>query len=180
MENLQDLLTQTGQENEQLKSDIKEGLNLKENIFKEYMVEQLQKAEGENKGLTKDVNNMRAVINTSAPSLEEEGTKTIENLKRKMVLIEEENIKLFNEETYVKENFQKAFQNRKDLDVVFKTTIDDLKQIILKKYEATQNFLMELNKYKRITMKKLKPQVQESVENEDTHEETQGQASPQV
>ena len=38
------------------------------------MVENLQKAEGENKGLTKDINYMRAVINTSATSLGEEGT----------------------------------------------------------------------------------------------------------
>ena len=35
-------------------------------------------------------NNMRAVINTSAPSLGEEGTKTIGDLKRQIVLIEEE------------------------------------------------------------------------------------------
>ena len=41
---------------------------------------------------------MRAVINTSAPRLGEEGTKTIGDLKRPMVLMEEENIKLFNEE----------------------------------------------------------------------------------
>ena len=41
---------------------------------------------------------MRAVINTSAPSLGEEGTQTIGDLKRQMILIEEENIKLFNEE----------------------------------------------------------------------------------
>mgnify|MGYP001089542519 FL=1 len=41
---------------------------------------------------------MRAVINTLAPSLGEEGTKTIGDLKRQMVLMEEENIKLFNEE----------------------------------------------------------------------------------
>ena len=62
------------------------------------MVNQLKKAEGENKGLTKDINDMRAVINTSAPSLGEEGKKTIGDLKRPMVVMEEENIKLFNEE----------------------------------------------------------------------------------
>ena len=33
------------------------------------MVENLQKSEGENNGLTKDMNNIRAVMNTSAPSL---------------------------------------------------------------------------------------------------------------
>ena len=40
---------------------------------------------------------MRVVINTLAPSLGEEGTKNIGYLKRQMVFMEEENIKLFNE-----------------------------------------------------------------------------------
>ena len=40
---------------------------------------------------------MRAVINTLAPSLGEDGTKTIEDVKTQMVLMEEENIKLCNE-----------------------------------------------------------------------------------
>ena len=62
------------------------------------MVEKLQKSEGDYKGLTKNINNMRAVNNTSAPTLGEERTKTIEDIKRKMVLMEEENINLFNEE----------------------------------------------------------------------------------
>ena len=62
------------------------------------MVEKLQKAEGKNKRLAKDINDMRAVINTLAPSLGEEGTKTIGHLKRQMFLMEEENINLFNEE----------------------------------------------------------------------------------
>ena len=90
------------------------------------MVEKLQKAEGENKGLTKDINDMRAVINTLAPSLGEEGTKTIEDLKRQMVLMEEENIKLFNEEgeKHISKKIpQKSFQNRKGLEVVFHITI---------------------------------------------------------
>ena len=39
------------------------------------MVEKLQKAEGENWGLPKDITNMRAVINTQAPSLGEDGTE---------------------------------------------------------------------------------------------------------
>ena len=60
--------------------------------FKENTVEKLQKSEGKYKGLTKDRNNMRAVINTLAPSLGEEGTKTIKDLKRQMVPMEEENI----------------------------------------------------------------------------------------
>ena len=41
---------------------------------------------------------MRAVINTLAASLGEERTKTIEDLKRQMVIMKEENIKLFSEE----------------------------------------------------------------------------------
>ena len=49
---------------------------------------------------------MRAVINTSASSLGEEGTKTIGYLKRQMVLMEEENIKLFNEKIFPR-RFQK-------------------------------------------------------------------------
>ena len=69
MENLRDLLTQTVQENEQLKSDINKWIEFKEN-----MMEKLQKAEGEIRGLTKDINNMRAVMNTSAPIPGEKGT----------------------------------------------------------------------------------------------------------
>ena len=108
------------------------------------MVEKLQKSDGKYKGLTKDRNNMRAVINTLTPSLGAEGTKAIKELKRQMVLMEEENIKLFNEEgekIYFKEDSQKAFQNRKHLEVVFQITIDNLKQIILMKDEATHFFL---------------------------------------
>ena len=41
--------------------------------------------------------------------------------------MEEENIKLFNEKTYFKEDSQKAFQIWQDLEVVFKIPIDDLK-----------------------------------------------------
>ena len=75
--------------------------------------------------MTKDINDMKAVLNTSAPSLGEEGTKTIEDLKEK-------NMNLFNEKNIFKRRFQKAFQNRKDLEVVFQITIDNYKQIILK------------------------------------------------
>ena len=64
------------------------------------MVEKLKKAEGENKGLTKDIKDMRAVTNTLAPSLGVEGTKTIGYLKRQMVLMEEENINLLNKKIF--------------------------------------------------------------------------------
>ena len=36
---------------------------------------------------------------------------------------------------------------------------------------------MEINKYKCINVQTLQQQIQESVENEETHEETQGQAN---
>ena len=77
---------------------------------------------------------MLAVINISTSSLREERSKTIDDLNIQMVLIEEENIKLFNKKE--RKNISKiAFQNRKDLEVVFQITIDYYKQIILKKDE---------------------------------------------
>ena len=48
--------------------------------FKENHIEKLQKAEGENKGLIKDINDMREVINALAPILGE-------YLKTQMVLM---------------------------------------------------------------------------------------------
>ena len=36
---------------------------------------------------------------------------------------------------------------------------------------------MEINKYKRINVQKLQSQIQDSVENKETYEETQGQAN---
>ena len=107
--------------------------------FKENLVEKLQKAEGKNKRFSKDINEMRTVNNTSAPSLGEEGTKTIWYLKKQMVLMEEENIKLFNEKKYFLEDSKKAFQNNKDWEVVFQITIADLKQIILKNDKEKTN-----------------------------------------
>ena len=48
--------------------------------------------------MTKYITNIKAVITTSDPSLGEEGNKIIQDLKRQMVLMEEDNIKLLNEE----------------------------------------------------------------------------------
>ena len=62
------------------------------------MIKKLQEVEGDNKGLTKYINIMRAVNNISALSLREKGSKTIKDIKRQTVLIEEENIEMFNEE----------------------------------------------------------------------------------
>ena len=60
------------------------------------------------------------------------------------------------------------------MEVVFQITIDDLKQIKCKNDEAVQTFLMEINQYKHIKVQVLQSQVQDSVENDETHEETQG------
>ena len=58
------------------------------------------------------------------------------------------------------------------MEVVFQITIDDLKQILLMKDEVIKLILMELNKYKCINVQTLQSQVQDSVENYKTHEET--------
>ena len=102
------------------------------------MVGKLTKAEGDNKNMAKEINDMRLVINTTD---KEELMKIIEEQKRKMCNMEEENINIFNENTYFKEESQKAFQNRKDLEIVFQITINDLNHIILKKDEEIQNLL---------------------------------------
>ena len=58
-------------------------------------------------------------------------------------------MKLFNEkrERKNKRDSQKAFQNWNIFEDVFQITIDDLKQIVSKKDEAIQNFLLEINEY---------------------------------
>ena len=73
--------------------------------------------------------------------------------------MEEKNITIYNKKI-LQRYFQKSFQNSKDLEVVFKITIDNLKQILLKKDEAIQNYLIEINKYKKINMKTMQSQVQ--------------------
>ena len=100
--------------------------------MKENIVEKLKYADGENKGLTKYINNMRAVINTSAPRLGEEGAKSIGDLKRQMVLMEEENMKLFNErKTNILMKIPKKYSKLvKIWRLFFSITIADLKQII--------------------------------------------------
>ena len=79
--------------------------------------------------MEKEINDMRLVINTTD---KEELMKIIEEHKRKIYNMEEENINISNEKTYFQEESQKAFQNRKDLEIVFQITINDLNQIILK------------------------------------------------
>ena len=82
------------------------------------MVESNKKQKENNRWLIKDFNNMRAIINTVAPSLGEEGTKTTEDLKRQIVLMKKKNIKLFNEKIQFKEDSPKVFQNSKYLEFV--------------------------------------------------------------
>ena len=61
--------------------------------------------------------------------------------------------------TYFKEDSIKTLQNSKDLKVVFQKTMEDLKQIILKKDEAILNFLIEINKFKCFNMQKMQSQI---------------------
>ena len=61
---------------------------------------------------------MHKKVDDPEKKIEEEGTKTFGDLKGQMVLMEEENIKLFNEEKS-NEDSQTTFQNSKDFEVVF-------------------------------------------------------------
>ena len=65
---------------------------MKENMVQKFFLSRRRKYIDKKK----DITNMRTVINTSTFSLGEEEFKTIEDLKRQIVLMEEENIKLFN------------------------------------------------------------------------------------
>ena len=78
--------------------------------------------------------------------------------------------------TYFKENSQKTLQNRNDLKVVSQITMENIKQILLKKDEAIQKLLMEINLYKCNNLQKFESKVPDSVENKETYEEMQGQA----
>ena len=107
MENFEDLITQTGQENKQLESD----KNQMDWIIYFFVVEKLQKAEEGKKGVTKDINNTRAVINNLICSLWEKGTKTIEDQKRQMVFRgREHKANQFKKKTYFKEDSIKPYK----------------------------------------------------------------------
>ena len=60
---------------------------------------------------------------------------------------------------YLIEYSQKKTLKRKDLEVVLQITIDNLKQIMLKKDKAIQNFLREINKYKNINVQTMQSEV---------------------
>ena len=95
------------------------------------MVAKLEKAEGDNKGLTKDINEMRAVINTST-NRESDNTdkaKTLEiiDLKNRMHLLEEENLQIFNEKALFKGEAEKAVQATHRLNEYIATLVVELK-----------------------------------------------------
>ena len=70
------------------------------------------------KNQTKERINIMAIIYNLAPSLGEEGTRTVEDLKRQIVLMEDENKKLFNKEK--KNIFQGSFPKKKTLRLCLK------------------------------------------------------------
>ena len=63
------------------------------------------------------------------------------------------------------------------IEVVFQITIDNLKQIVLKKDEEKYIFFDGIFLYKFIKVQILQSQVQDSVENKETHDETQCEAN---
>ena len=63
------------------------------------------------------------------------------------------------------------------MEVVFSITIGDLKQILLKKYKDLTNSDGNKQINKHFNVQTLQSQIQDSVENKETHEETQGQAN---
>ena len=83
------------------------------------------------------------------PNIErEEFVNIIETQRRKILLMEEENIKLFNEKTFFKEDSENAFKHSKDLEVVFQITVVDLKRELHSKHLENQRIRSELNTYK--------------------------------
>ena len=79
--------------------------------------------------------------------------------------------------TTCQRRIQKTFENRKHFEVVFQIIIDNLKPIICKNDEVVQHFMMEIIEHKHRKVQTLQSQVQDSVENEETHDESQGQAN---
>ena len=63
---------------------------------------------------------MSAIIDTLAPSFWEKETQTIENLKRQMVLIGEDYIKLLNKKIFKEDSKQKPYKVGKIWRLCFK------------------------------------------------------------
>ena len=113
-------------ENEQLRCDIKKWIEFKDN-----MVAKLEKAEADNKDLTKDINEMRTAINTSTNregnNIDNSKALEIIEIKNRMHLMEEENLQLFNEKTLFKGEAEKAVQTTHRLNEYIATLVVELK-----------------------------------------------------
>ena len=70
---------------------------------------------------------------------------TIESQKRKMISMEEENVRIFNEKTYFKEESENAFKRSKDLELVFQIRVQDLNQIIQDRQQEIQSMQFKIN-----------------------------------
>ena len=71
----------------------------------------------------------------------------IDNQKRRMLLIEEENLRLFNDKSFFKEDSEKAFQRSKDLELLFQMRVQDLNKIIQDREQEVQSMQFKINEY---------------------------------
>ena len=85
---------------------------------------------------------------TDDTKVKEEMINKIEAQNARMRLMEEENLKLFNEKSYFKNDSEQAFLRSKDLELVFQTTVQDLKQTLQDKEMVIQNMKSDIIKYK--------------------------------
>ena len=75
--------------------------------------------------------------------------KQIETLNRRSGLMEDENVKLFNDKNYFKTDAEQAFLRSKDLEKVFQITVHDLKQTLESKEVEIQNMKADIFNYKK-------------------------------
>ena len=101
-------------------------------IFKEHLCNRAvqENKDGENMKTKKENDEMLSVI---------------ENQKRNLLLMEEENVKLFNDKIFFKEDSEKAFKNMKNLELVFQLRVQDLNKIIQDREQEVQSMQFKIN-----------------------------------
>ena len=117
------------------------------------MSEEIKKAEVKNNDLCNKMN----VLKTPVPGLaafekmdveeKEEMINIIETQKRKMILMEEENVKIFNEKSHFKADSENAFKHSKDLELVFQIKVQDLNKVIQDRQQEIQSMQFKINEY---------------------------------
>ena len=79
--------------------------------------------------------------------IKEEMKNTIETQKRRMICMEEDNVKFFNEKSYFKEDSENAFKRSKDLEIVFQIRVQDLNKIIEDGKKEIQIMQFKIDEY---------------------------------